>query len=152
VRYFDNYNVTVAGGPSVIEEGAPVVLTTSATAAGSVVTLLGEVTDEGDDPVTSRGFVYASSPAPTTAASTVLAGSGAGAFSGSTPALASGTYYFRAFATSATGTSYGSELVLAIGGGQLAASGFSPLALSATAVAGVLAIGVGFAVRRRRAA
>ena len=150
VRYFDNYNVTVAGGASVIEEGAPVVLTTSATAAGSVVTLLGEVTDEGDDPVTSRGFAYAASPDPTVVGTTVLAGSGSGTFSGTTPALAAGTYYFRAFATSATGTSYGSEIVLTVVGAALPAMGFSPEVLGATAVAGVLAIGVGFALRRRR--
>lgn len=150
VRYFDDYAVTLAGGASVIEEGAPVVLTTSATAVGSAVALAGEVTDPGDDPVTSRGFAYAASPDPTVVGTTVLAGSGSGTFSGTTPALAAGTYYFRAFATSATGTSYGSEIVLTVVGAALPAMGFSPEVLGATAVAGVLAIGVGFALRRRR--
>lgn len=118
VRYFDAYNVEVAGGASVIEAGAPVVLTSSASATGAEVVLAGIVTDSGTAPVSARGFAYSTSPSPTVSNSVVGAGTGTGSFTGSTPALAPGTYYFRAFATSTIGTSYGSEVQVVVAAGQ----------------------------------
>jgi hypothetical protein len=112
--YFDDYQVSVSGGSSIIQAGAPVVLTSSASSASNVVTVNGDVTGNGGASVTERGFVYASSSSPTISDTKVVVGSGNGAYSGVTPALSNGTYYFRAFATNATGTSYGSEETLTL--------------------------------------
>jgi hypothetical protein len=110
VTSFDNYSVVLDGGSSVIRPGAPVVLSTSASTVGGVVTFIGDVTSNGGSSVTERGFVYSTNPNPTISDSKVIVGSGTGTFTGSTEALPSGTYYFRAFATNSTGTSYGSSL------------------------------------------
>ncbi len=109
VRTFDNYSVNLGGGSTVVTAGNPVVLTSAVNLNGSIVTVNGNVTSENGSTVTERGFVYHTSANPTLANSKVVAGSGAGTFSGTTPALQVGTYYFRAYATSNSGTSYGSE-------------------------------------------
>jgi hypothetical protein len=156
VRYFDDYNVSLAGGASVIEAGTPVVLTTSATVSGAVADLVGNVADQGDTAVSQRGFAYASSPSPTTGESTVIVGSGTGAFTGMTPPLAAGTYYVRAFATNSVGTSYGSEaqVVLADSGSAaaptLAATGTSSESLTSTSSLAVATIAIGAALLLRR--
>lgn len=110
VYNFDNYSVELAGGSSVIRPGTPVVLSTSASTVSGVVTFIGDVTSDGGSSVTERGFVYSTNPNPTISDSKVVVGSGTGSFSGTTPALPTGTYYFRAFATNSTGTSYGASL------------------------------------------
>lgn len=110
VTSFDNNSVELAGGSSVIAPGAPVVLSSSASTVSGVVTFIGDVTSNGGSSVTERGFVYSTNPNPTTSDSKVVVGSGTGSFTGTTAALPTGTYYFRAFATNATGTSYGSSL------------------------------------------
>lgn len=110
VTSFDNYSVVLDGGSSVIRPGAPVVLSTSASTVSGVVTFIGDVTADGGSSVTQRGFVYSTNPNPTISDSKVVVGSGTGSFTGTTDALPTGTYYFRAFATNATGTSYGSSL------------------------------------------
>lgn len=110
VTHFDNYSVELAGGSSVISPGAPVVLSSTATTSAGVVTFTGDVTSEGASGVTERGFVYSTNPNPTLTDPKVVVGSGTGVFTGSTPGLPSGTYYFRAYATNSTATSYGSSL------------------------------------------
>jgi hypothetical protein len=75
-----------------------------------VVTFIGDVTSNGGSSVTERGFVYSTNPNPTISDSKVVVGTGTGSFTGTTPALTSGTYYFRAYATNSTGTSYGASL------------------------------------------
>ena len=109
VTHFDNYQVSLAGGSSVIQAGAPVVLTTDAVAQANVVTFDGSVTATGGAAVTERGFVYSTSSSPTISDNKVPIGSGIGSFSGITSTLPNGTYYFRAYATNSTGTSYGVE-------------------------------------------
>lgn len=109
VRYFDNYQVSLAGGSSVIAAGAPVVLTGAASDASNVVTVNGNVTGTGGASVTERGIVYSTTTSPTVADSKLPVGSGTGPYAGTTPALPNGTYYFRAYATNSTGTSYGTE-------------------------------------------
>jgi hypothetical protein len=109
VTHFDNYQVSLSGGSSVIQAGAPVVLTTDAVAQSNVVTFDGSVTATGGAAVTERGFVYSTSPSPTISDNKVPIGSGVGSFSGITSTLPNGTYYFRAYATNSTGTSYGVE-------------------------------------------
>jgi len=110
VTSFDNNSVELAGGSSVISPGAPVVLSSTASTISGVVTFSGEVTSNGGSSVTERGFVFGTNPNPTLSDSKVTVGSGTGTFTGTTNALPTGTYYFRAFATNATGTSYGSSL------------------------------------------
>lgn len=109
VTHFDNYQVSLAGGSSVIQAGTPVVLTTDAVAQSNIVTFDGSVTATGGATVTERGFVYGTSPSPTIGNNKVPVGSGIGSFNGITSTLPNGTYYFRAYATNSTGTSYGVE-------------------------------------------
>lgn len=109
VTHFDNYQVSLAGGSSVIQAGAPVVLTTDAVAQSNIVSFDGSVTATGGASVTERGFVYSTSPTPTISDNKVPVGSGVGTFSGITSSLPNGTYFFRAYATNSSGTSYGVE-------------------------------------------
>ncbi|WP_159800391.1 T9SS sorting signal type C domain-containing protein [Flavobacterium sp. MK4S-17] len=71
----------------------------------------GEVTSEGTSAVTAKGIVWGTSPNPTVALATKTQdGTGTGAFVSSITGLEMGaTYYFRAYATNAQGTAYGSE-------------------------------------------
>lgn len=112
VTRFDDYAVSLSGGATVVEPGAPVVLTESVEVVGNpTVALAGRVSAEGGPGVTviERGFVYSTSPGPTLADTKVVMGSGAGPFAGTTALPASGTYYFRSFATNSDATSYGDE-------------------------------------------
>ena len=118
MEYFDNFQIDLSGGASVISAGAPVVLTSSASQSSGIVTVAGNVTADGGASVTDRGFVYGTSANPTTSDNKVASGTGTGSFSATTPQLAAGTYYFRAYATNSTGTSYGSQETLTIKGDQ----------------------------------
>ncbi|PKD18799.1 hypothetical protein APR41_17480, partial [Salegentibacter salinarum] len=83
-------------------------LVSTITATGA--TLSSEVTSDGGESVTERGFVYATSASPTTADNKVKVGTGTGAFSQALTGLtAETTYYVRAYAINSEGTSYGSE-------------------------------------------
>jgi hypothetical protein len=80
-------------------------VTTSA-AVGSQVT--GNVTDDGGSTVTAKGICYGFTPNLSLSNSHIDAGPGAGQFTKSIPfTLFDTTYYFRAYATNAMGTSYG---------------------------------------------
>ena len=118
VTRFDDYRVDLGGGATVVESGAPVVLTQGpASESSGAVTLAGNVTAEGTSAVTERGFVYSTSTGATVSGDKVVAGAGTGSFTGTTSALPDGTYYLRAFATNATLTSYGAEVTITIAGG-----------------------------------
>jgi hypothetical protein len=114
VRYFDNYQVQLSGGASVIEPGLPVVVTDSVTKSGRTVTVNGAVTSDQGSAITERGFVYATTAGATTSNSKVAVSGTTGSFTGSTATLDPGTYYFRAFAANANGTSYGSETEVSV--------------------------------------
>lgn len=74
-------------------------------------TALGEVLDEGREPVISRGFVYSTRPGPTLIDFYTTEGVGDGVFmSEVTNLLQARNYYVRAYATNAVGTSYGEEI------------------------------------------
>lgn len=90
--------------------GAPVVTTaeiTSVTAFSAVCG--GNVTSDGGESVTSRGVVWSTSQDPTIDLPTkTIDGSGTGQFTSSVTGLDQNTtYYVRAYATNANGTSYG---------------------------------------------
>lgn len=68
----------------------------------------GNVTNEGDSPVTSRGICWAITENPSLADTCVTNGSGPGEFTGSLTGLTPDQiYYVRAFATNSYGTAYG---------------------------------------------
>lgn len=113
VRYFDNYQVDLVGS-TVIQAGTPVVLTTSRTESNGVVTMNGNVTSDGGATISERGFVLSTNQNPTTSDTKVVVSGTTGTYSGSSGSLASGTYYIRAFATNATGTSYGEQLSITV--------------------------------------
>ncbi len=73
----------------------------------------GTVTVAGDSPVTARGSVWNSAGSPTLASHDGITsdGSGLGSFPSTLSGLTVGqTFYVRAYATSAAGTSYGSQI------------------------------------------
>ena len=91
------------------------VSTYSVTALGSsYVTLNGYITTAGGSTITERGFVYSSSyssPTLSTGAKVNVTGNSVGAVSKSISGLNRyTTYYVRAFATNAYGTTYGSSI------------------------------------------
>lgn len=126
VTHFDNYRVDLAGGSTVVAAGTPVVLTNSASNTAGVVSFAGNVTSDGGGSVTERGFAYGTSASPLISDNKVAVGNGTGSFSGTTSALANGTYYFRAYATNATGTTYGSDVTVTITDSSGAAPSSSP--------------------------
>jgi hypothetical protein len=90
---------------------------TVTTTAPSAITLTtatsgGNVTNENNASVTSRGVVWSTSPDPTISLTTKTNnGIGAGSFTSSLTNLSPGTtYYIRAYATNSIGTGYGSVL------------------------------------------
>ena len=90
-------------------------LATVTTDAPSGVTLStatsgGNVTSDGNDPVTARGVCWSLSADPTVADSHTTDGTGTGTFVSSITGLSNNmTYHVRAYATNSRGTSYGSD-------------------------------------------
>lgn len=95
--------------------GLPVVSTTAPSLNGTTVTTGGNVTSDGGFPVTARGICYGPLPNPdlTSNYSHTTNGSGIGFFTSSF-SLDEGvsTYYIRAYATNANGTTYGDQLIM----------------------------------------
>jgi uncharacterized repeat protein (TIGR02543 family) len=114
VEYFDGFSVNLTGS-TVIQSGTPVVLTSSVSESGGVVTGNGNVTSTGGASVTERGFVYGTSANPTISNTKVVVDSGTGTFTG-TFSPGAGTHYVRAFATNSNGTSYGTQSQVTIAG------------------------------------
>lgn len=96
-----------------IETNFPTVVTnveSSITTSG--FTMNGNVTNQGGSTVTTRGFVRNTSNTSLfiggSGVTNTTSGSGTGTFSSTVTGLSSGTtYYYRAYATNSTGTSYG---------------------------------------------
>jgi DNA/RNA endonuclease G (NUC1) len=94
--------------PTVVSSAASAVTATTATLSGNVTTA-------GTAPVTARGFLHSTTnTSMTIGADGVIntsAGSGTGTFSAEVSGLSGGSlYYFRSYATSSAGTSYGDIL------------------------------------------
>ncbi len=95
---------TTDGPPSVQTLAMSAVGATTATANGNVVS-------ENGSSVTERGICWSTSPNPTIAGNHASAGSGTGNFSVNLTGLnPTTTYYVRAYATNAYGTSYGDNV------------------------------------------
>jgi hypothetical protein len=116
VRAYATNGVGTAYGINLIVntliQGAPSVTTTVTTSiAQTTATSGGNITNQGDAPVTSKGVCWSTSGNPTIANSHISDGGGTGSFSISVYGLTSGNAYFiRAYATNIFGTSYGNEL------------------------------------------
>ena len=92
--------------------GLPIVITSATTISDITVSSGGNVTSDGGFPVTARGVCYGSLPYPdlTSTYSHTTDGTGTGYFSSSfTLPDDVTTCYVRAYATNATGTSYGEQ-------------------------------------------
>jgi len=118
VAYDRANNGNVAAGPFAITYTAPTAptVTTSLPVAATILetsaTLTGTVTSDGGAPVTVRGIlVSASNQTLTLGAAATTAypvGTGTGSYSQRVTGLTPGTgYYYRAYATNSSGTSYG---------------------------------------------
>lgn len=107
----DDFEMTLEGGATFIEAGAPIVTTSSVTdVTSSTASSGGEVTDDQGGAVTVRGVCWSETTAPTTADDCTEDGTGEGVFTSEVTGLTQGTtYYLRAYATNASGTTYGSE-------------------------------------------
>lgn len=95
------------------EKPTPPVLTTADVSAISYTTATsgGEVTNEGGDPVISRGICWNTSADPTTSNNKTSESGGLGTFTSNITSLTPNTtYYIRAYATNSAGTSYGNEI------------------------------------------
>lgn len=77
----------------------------------------GNITNDGGSNVTAKGICWNTSPNPTIELSTKTTnGNGTGSFTSNLSDLVQGqTYYLRAYATNATGTSYGNEISFCAG-------------------------------------
>ncbi len=72
----------------------------------------GEVTDDGGETITERGFVWSINPSPTTADNKLIVAGTIGGYSGSLTSLTPGTlYYVRAYAMTIAGTGYGDNVM-----------------------------------------
>jgi hypothetical protein len=91
---------------------APTVTTTNISAiTNSSASSGGNVTSDGGSAVTARGVCWSTSTNPTIANSKTENGTGTGSFTSSLTSLSlSTTYYVRAYATNAAGTSYGGQV------------------------------------------
>lgn len=111
--YATNANGTTYGEQRSVTtpSGLPTVTTTTATNITSNSAVSGgNVTSDGGYTVIQRGVCYSTTPNPTTSGPHTTDGSGTGNFVSNLTGLTSGTtYYYRAYATNATGTVYGEE-------------------------------------------
>jgi gingipain R len=105
--YVDDVSVTAGSAAS-----TPTVTTGSVSnVTSSSATVSGNVTSDGGASVTARGICYSTSQNPTISNSKVASGSGTGSFSATLTGLSPNTtYYARAYATNAQGTSYGNQV------------------------------------------
>ena len=114
--YATNANGTVYGEQRTVTtpSGLPTVTTTTATSITSNSAVCGgNVTGDGGYTVIQRGVCYSTTPNPTTGGMHTTDGSGTGSFVSNLTSLSSNTtYYYRAYATNATGTVYGEERTL----------------------------------------
>jgi len=129
--------------PATLATVAVTDITTNTAVAG------GEITSDGGSPVTARGVVWALVANPTLEDSKTVDGEGTGAFTSNITGLTNNTtYYIRAYATNAVGTTYGQELTFKTEAVQLAsepatAAGITISEVTATSMKLTLAGGDG---------
>jgi hypothetical protein len=95
------------------------VLSTVTTTAASAITSTtatsgGNITADGGSAITARGVCWGTTANPTTSGSKTTDGTGIGSFTSAITGLTPGaSYYARAYATNAIGTSYGDQITIA---------------------------------------
>ena len=117
-----NYTIPLTGGCGIVNATGTITVTAATSAilttmAVSSITATGAssggtISSDGGGPITAKGVVWLTSTAPTVSLSTKTTdGTGTGTFTSTISGLVeSTTYYVRAYATNAAGTSYGTEL------------------------------------------
>lgn len=104
--YGQTVTFSTYGTPTVVTDSVGRVTTTSAA-------FFGNVTFDGGQTVSSRGFCWSTFPNPTVSDNMVLSGNGAGTFTSAVSRLTPGTvYYVRAFAVNVFGVGYGNTVVV----------------------------------------
>jgi uncharacterized protein (TIGR02145 family) len=95
-----------------LKNSIPQVNTNSVTnVATSTALVIGELSSDGGDQNTTRGFCYSTTSNPTVSNDTTMNGTGLGVYTDTLQNLTpSTTYYVRAYATNSVGTSFGGEL------------------------------------------
>lgn len=113
VRAFATNEVATSYGHQIIffTLDLPSVTTVSITnITSSTANVTGNVTSDGGQTVTERGFCFGTTQNPTTSDRCVTSGSGVGTFSGDLTGLTNATiYYVRAYAINSVGKSFGIE-------------------------------------------
>ena len=104
--YGEEISFTTGSAKPTVTTVSPSEVTSSSAVAG------GNVTSDGGSAVTARGVVWSKDHNPTVSLSTkTIDGTGTGSYVSSITGLEPGvTYYVRAYATNANGTSYGDEV------------------------------------------
>lgn len=112
--YATNQNGTTYGSQlvfSTLSGNATISLNEATNVTSSTATCSANITNDGGDAITERGFCWATSQYPSITNSHTSVGSGTGEFSSSlinlTPTV---TYYVRAYATNSFGTSYSNQI------------------------------------------
>jgi len=90
--------------------GAVVSTTEATNLTSTTATAGGNITDAGGGTVSARGVCWNTTPTPTISNNKTVNGTGVGSFTSSITGLTDGeTYYYRAYATNSSGTTYGQE-------------------------------------------
>jgi|GEM_PF-6045124 len=113
-NFFENFISSKKLGFSIrcVKSDLPAITTTAASSITSTsVVSGGNITFDGNDPITSRGICWNTIGNPTIADSKTTDGSGKGIFNSSISGLTPGTtYYICAYATNSVGTAYGNVI------------------------------------------
>jgi uncharacterized protein (TIGR02145 family) len=110
--YVENAELALASDSAWHPISMPLVVTGSASNISYTSAVCsGNVTSNGLSEVTARGICWDTLPNPTLSGSHSVEGAGVGTFTSTIDSLVAGTtYYYRAYATNAMGTAYGSQL------------------------------------------
>ena len=113
-NFFQNFVSSKKLGFSIrcIKSDLPIITTTAATSIASTsVVSGGNITFDGNDPISSRGICWNTNGNPTINDSKTTDGSGKGTFVSTISGLTPGTtYYVCAYATNSVGTAYGNVI------------------------------------------
>jgi len=90
--------------------GAVLTTTEASDVTSTTAVAGGIITDAGGGTITARGTCWGTAPNPTVAGNKTVNGTGVGTFTSNLTGLVDGTvYYYRAYATNSSGTTYGQE-------------------------------------------